>query len=389
MVSLQEYFDNQLEYTTSQFHRYMYNQIDWDNRLIGLVGPRGVGKTTLMLQHAKEQLPRHSTLFVTAEDMYFVINNIVEFAADFVKKGGRYLIIDEIHKMEDWARYLKLIHDYQPKLNVIFTGSSILDITKGTHDLSRRAIMYSMQGLSFREFLSLFHGINVQVYSLKQILNHEVKIPTDVQILELFKDYLQKGYYPFSKENQYKTRLKQVINNTLEVDIPQYAKMNVATGRKIKQLLGIIARSVPFKPNMSTLSTVLDTSRNSIADYFIYLEEAGMITLLRDSTSGVRALGKVNKVYLDNTALVYNLAEEEVNIGNIRETFFYNQMRLNHEVVSSDVADFTIGKYTFEIGGKNKKQKQIESVEDAFVVKDDIESGYLNVIPLWMFGLNY
>ncbi|MBQ2951597.1 MAG: ATP-binding protein [Prevotella sp.] len=389
MERLQEYFDNQLEYTTSQFHRYMYNQIDWDNRLIGLVGPRGVGKTTLMLQHAKEQLPRHSTLFVTAEDMYFVINNIVEFAADFVKKGGRYLIIDEIHKMEDWARYLKLIHDYQPKLNVIFTGSSILDITKGTHDLSRRAIMYSMQGLSFREFLSLFHGINVQVYSLKQILNHEVKIPTDVQILELFKDYLQKGYYPFSKENQYKTRLKQVINNTLEVDIPQYAKMNVATGRKIKQLLGIIARSVPFKPNMSTLSTVLDTSRNSIADYFIYLEEAGMITLLRDSTSGVRVLGKVNKVYLDNTALVYNLAEEEVNIGNIRETFFYNQMRLNHEVVSSDVADFTIGKYTFEIGGKNKKQKQIESVEDAFVVKDDIESGYLNVIPLWMFGLNY
>lgn len=389
MERLQEYFDNQLEYTTSQFHRYMYNQIDWDNRLIGLVGPRGVGKTTLMLQHAKEQLPRHSTLFVTAEDMYFVINNIVEFAADFVKKGGRYLIIDEIHKMEDWARYLKLIHDYQPKLNVIFTGSSILDITKGTHDLSRRAIMYSMQGLSFREFLSLFHGINVQVYSLQQILNHEVKIPTDVQILELFKDYLQKGYYPFSKENQYKTRLKQVINNTLEVDIPQYAKMNVATGRKIKQLLGIIARSVPFKPNMSTLSTVLDTSRNSIADYFIYLEEAGLITLLRDSTSGVRALGKVNKVYLDNTALVYNLAEEEVNIGNIRETFFYNQMRLNHEVVSSDVADFTIGKYTFEIGGKNKKQKQIESVEDAFVVKDDIESGYLNVIPLWMFGLNY
>lgn len=389
MERLQEYFDNQLEYTTSQFHRYMYNQIDWDNRLIGLVGPRGVGKTTLMLQHAKEQLPRHSTLFVTAEDMYFVINNIVEFAADFVKKGGRYLIIDEIHKMEDWARYLKLIHDYQPKLNVIFTGSSILDITKGTHDLSRRAIMYSMQGLSFREYLSLFHGINVQVYSLQQILNHEVKIPTDVQILELFKDYLQKGYYPFSKENQYKTRLKQVINNTLEVDIPQYAKMNVATGRKIKQLLGIIARSVPFKPNMSTLSTVLDTSRNSIADYFIYLEEAGMITLLRDSTSGVRALGKVNKVFLDNTALVYNLAEEEVNIGNIRETFFYNQMRLNQEVVSSDVADFTIDKYTFEIGGKNKKQKQIESVEDAFVVKDDIESGYLNVIPLWMFGLNY
>lgn len=389
MNRLQEYFDNQLEATNSDFHRYMFERIDWDNRLIGLVGPRGVGKTTLMLQHAKEELSRHSTLFVTAEDMYFATNNIVEFAADFVKKGGRYLIIDEIHKMEEWSRYLKLIYDYQPKLNVIFTGSSILDITKGTHDLSRRAITYSMQGLSFREYLSLFHSINENAYSLEQILNHKVKNPVGAQILVLFKDYLRKGYYPFAQENQYDSRLKQVINNTLEMDIPQYAKMNISTGRKVKQLLGIISRSVPFKPNMSTLSTVLGTSRNSTADYFVYLEEAGMIAQLRDKTSGVRGLGKVNKVYLDNPALIYNLAEEEANIGNVRETFFYNQMRLNQEVESSDIADFTIGNYTFEVGGKNKSQKQIESAEKGYIVKDDIESGYLNVIPLWMFGMNY
>lgn len=389
MNRLQEYFDNQLEATTSGFHRYMFERIDWDNRLIGLVGPRGVGKTTLILQHAKENLPRHSTLFVTAEDMYFTTNNIVEFAADFVKKGGRYLIIDEIHKMEEWSRFLKLIYDYQPKLNVIFTGSSILDITKGTHDLSRRAITYSMQGLSFREYLSLFHNINLNVYSLEQILGHEVKVPEGLRVLDLFKDYLQKGYYPFAKENLYDFRLKQVINNTLEIDIPQYAKMNIATGRKVKQLLGIIARSVPFKPNMSTLSTVLDTSRNSIADYFLYLEEAGMIAQLRDRTSGIRGLGKVNKVYLDNPALIYNLAEDEANIGNVRETFFYNQMRLNQKVESSNIADFTIDDYTFEVGGKNKSQKQIESAEKGYVVKDDIESGYLNVIPLWMFGMNY
>ena len=389
MNRLQEYFDNQLEATNSGFHRYMFERIDWDNRLIGLVGPRGVGKTTLMLQHAKENLPRHSTLFVTAEDMYFTTNNIVEFAADFVKKGGRYLIIDEIHKMEEWSRFLKLIYDYQPKLNVIFTGSSILDITKGTHDLSRRAITYSMQGLSFREYLSLFHDINLNEYSLEQILNHEVETPSGLRVLDFFKDYLQKGYYPFAKENLYDFRLKQVINNTLEIDIPQYAKMNIATGRKVKQLLGIIARSVPFKPNMSTLSTVLDTSRNSIADYFVYLEEAGMIAQLRDRTSGIRGLGKINKVYLDNPSLIYNLAEEEANIGNVRETFFYNQMRLNQKVESSDIADFTIGDYTFEVGGKNKSQKQIESAEKGYVVKDDIESGYLNVIPLWMFGMNY
>ena len=389
MKNLQGYFDTLLEETTSSFHRYMFNRIDWDNRLIGLVGPRGVGKTTLMLQHAKEELPRHSTLFVTAEDMYFASNNLVELAADFAKKGGRYLIIDEIHKMEEWSRFLKLVYDYQPKLNVIFTGSSILDITKGAHDLSRRAITYHMQGLSFREYLSLFHEIHLDTYSLESIIRHEVKMPEGFRPLELFKDYLQRGYYPFAMENQYEMRLKQVINNTLEVDIPQYAKMNVATGRKLKQLLGVVSRSVPFKPNMTTLATVLDTSRNSIPDFFIYLEEAGLIAQLRDNTGGVRGLGKVDKVYLDNTALVYNLAGDEADIGNVRETFFNNQMRINQEVLASRVSDFEIGEYTFEVGGKNKKQKQIEDVDNGYIVKDDIERGYLNVIPLWMFGLNY
>jgi predicted AAA+ superfamily ATPase len=389
MKNLQGYFDTLLEETTSSFHRYMFNRIDWDNRLIGLVGPRGVGKTTLMLQHAKEELPRHSTLFVTAEDMYFASNNLVELAADFAKKGGRYLIIDEIHKMEEWSRFLKLVYDYQPKLNVIFTGSSILDITKGAHDLSRRAITYHMQGLSFREYLSLFHEIHLDTYSLESIIRHEVKMPEGFRPLELFKDYLQRGYYPFAMENQYEMRLKQVISNTLEVDIPQYAKMNVATGRKLKQLLGVVSRSVPFKPNMTTLATVLDTSRNSIPDFFIYLEEAGLIAQLRDNTGGVRGLGKVDKVYLDNTALVYNLAGDEADIGNVRETFFNNQMRINQEVLASKVSDFEIGEYTFELGGKNKKQKQIEDVDNGYIVKDDIERGYLNVIPLWMFGLNY
>lgn len=389
MKNLQGYFDTLLEETPSSFHRYMFNRIDWDNRLIGLVGPRGVGKTTLMLQHAKEELPRHSTLFVTAEDMYFASNNLVELATDFAKKGGRYLIIDEIHKMEEWSRYLKLVYDYQPKLNVIFTGSSILDITKGAHDLSRRAITYHMQGLSFREYLSLFHEIHLDTYSLESIIRHEVKMPEGFRPLELFKDYLQRGYYPFAMENQYEMRLKQVINNTLEVDIPQYAKMNVATGRKLKQLLGVVSRSVPFKPNMTTLATVLDTSRNSIPDFFIYLEEAGLIAQLRDNTGGVRGLGKVDKVYLDNTALVYNLVGDEADIGNVRETFFNNQMRINQEVLASRVSDFEIGEYTFEVGGKNKKQKQIEDVDNGYIVKDDIERGYLNVIPLWMFGLNY
>ena len=291
--------------------------------------------------------------------------------------------------MDEWSRYLKLIYDYHPKLNVVFTGSSILDINKGAHDLSRRAITYHMQGLSFREYLILFHGIHLDTYSLESILRHEVKMPDGFRPLDLFKDYLRRGYYPFAMENQYEMRLKQVINNTLEVDIPQYAKMNVATGRKLKQLLGVVSRSVPFKPNMTTLATVLDTSRNTIPDFFIYLEEAGLIAQLRDKTGGVRGLGKVDKVYLDNTSLIYNLAGDEAEIGNVRETFFNNQMRINQEVIVSSVSDFEIGEYTFEVGGKNKKQKQIEDIDNGYVVKDDIERGYLNVIPLWMFGLNY
>ena len=389
MEKLQEYFETILGETPTGFHRYMFDRIDWENRMIGLVGPRGVGKTTLVLQHAKENLPRHSTLYVTAEDLFFTSRNLVELAGDFYKKGGRYLIIDEIHKMEDWSRFLKLIYDYYPQLNVIFTGSSVLDITKGVHDLSRRAVTYRMQGLSFREYLALFHQINLPAYSLEAIITHQVQVPDGHSLAEYFKEYLQNGYYPFAKEKGYSLKLREVIMKTLEVDIPQYAKMNVSTGRKLKQLLGIIARSVPFKPNLTSLATMLDTGRNSISDYFMYLEEAGLVAQLRDDTGGIRGLGKVDKVYLDNPSLIYNLAEEEANIGNVRETFFFNQMRVNQDVLTSSVSDFQIGNLTFEVGGKNKKQKQIADIENGYIVKDDIERGYLNVIPLWMFGMNY
>ena len=389
MEKLQEYFDTILKETPTGFHRYMFDRIDWGNRMIGLIGPRGVGKTTLVLQHAKENLPRHSTLYVTAEDLFFISQNLVDLASDFYKNGGRYLIIDEIHKLDNWSRFLKLVYDYYPQLNVIFTGSSVLDITKGVHDLSRRAVTYHMQGLSFREYLALFHQIELPAYSLEEITTHRVQIPDDQPIQEYFKEYLQSGYYPFAKENGYSLKLREVIVKTLEVDIPQYAKMNVSTGRKLKQLLGIIARSVPFKPNLSSLATMLDTGRNSISDYFMYLEEAGLVAQLRDDTGGIRGLGKVDKVYLDNPNLIYNLAEEEANIGNVRETFFFNQMRVNQDVITSSASDFRIDGFTFEVGGKNKKQKQIAGIENSFIVKDDIENGYLNVIPLWMFGMNY
>ena len=389
MEKLQAYFDTLLRDTPTRHHRYMFDRIDWENRLVGLVGPRGVGKTTLMLQYAKERLERNTTLFVNADDLYFSTRHLVDLADDFVKRGGRCLIIDEIHKYQDWARELKLIYDYHADLRVIFTGSSILDIHKGAADLSRRALLYHMQGLSFREYLQMFHNIQLPVLTLDDILQHRLELPRDFHPYAYFPDYLAQGYYPFSQERQFDIRLQQVVTKTLETDIPQYAEMSVATSRKLKRLLTVIAQSVPFKPNMSHIATTIGISRNNLADYFLYLEEAGLIAQLRDDTGGIRGLGKVDKVYLDNPNLIHALAHQTADTGNLRETFFFNQTRVNHDTITSSVADFRIGSYTFEVGGRNKKQKQLQGIEQGYVVKDDIESGYMNVIPLWQFGLNY
>ena len=389
MEKLQASFDAMLRSISTTFHRYMFNRINWDNRLLGLVGPRGKGKTTLMLQYAKEKLNRNTTLFVNADDLYFSAHHLVDLADEFVKRGGTHLIIDEIHKYKDWARELKLIYDYHADLKVFFTGSSILDIHKGSTDLSRRAIVYSMQGLSFREYLEMFHHIKIPAYSLTDIIQHRAELPDKFRPYAYFQSYLEQGYYPFSKEDQFNIRLQQVINKTLEVDIPQYAEMSISTTRKLKQLLIIIAQSVPFKPNMSSIATILGVSRNNLSDYFLYLEEAGLIAQLRDGTGGIRGLGKVDKVYLDNPTLIYSLGQDTSEIGNIRETFFLNQTRVEQKVITSAISDFQIANYIFEVGGKNKKQKQLQGSENGFIVKDNIEQGYMNVIPLWQFGLNY
>lgn len=389
MDKLFEQFQKLLRETHTSFFRYIYAEINWKSRMIGLTGPRGVGKTTLVLQHIKKNMNPAQTLYVTAEDFYFADNRLIDLAGDFVKRGGKYLFIDEIHKYKDWAKELKLIYDYHAELNVVFTGSSVLDIKKGASDLSRRAVMYHMQGLSFREYLQLFHQITVQSYSLEEILGHKAELSEVKHPLPFFEDYLKRGYYPFALEEGFDLKLQQIVNQTLETDIPLFAGMNVSTGRKLKQLLAIIAKSVPFKPNMTSIATALSASRNNITDYCLFIEEAGMIAQLRDSTGGIRGLGKVDKIYLDNTNLIYSLANDHSNTGNIRETFFLNQLRVKHDVIISPVAGFQIGDYTFEVGGKNKGLKQIKGVDKAFIVKDDIELGYLNTIPLWQFGLTY
>ncbi|MBN2610429.1 MAG: ATP-binding protein [Bacteroidales bacterium] len=389
MKTLYQKFETLLQGTTNDFKRYLYEEVSWDSRMIGIIGARGVGKTTMVLQYIKENLDSKKSLYVSADDMYFGENKLFDLADDFYKNAGENLFIDEIHKYTDWSRELKNIYDSFPDLKIVFTGSSVLDILKGSSDLSRRAIIYKLQGLSFREYLRLFHSYDTEVYSLKQIVNNEVKLPNITHPLPLFNDYLRRGYYPFGLENEINLRLGQIIVQTLETDIPQYANLNIGTSRKLKRLLSIIAESVPFKPNFSKISKIIGVSRNSLDDYFSIMEKAGLIGQLRNKTSGIRGLGKVDKVYLDNTNIIFNLVGDKSNVGNIRETFFFNQMRLRNDVISSEKADFVIDDYTFEIGGKNKQQKQIEKDGKSFIIKDDIEFGYLNVIPLWAFGLNY
>ena len=388
MERLQATFDKLLRETTSTFHRYIYDRIDWNTRIVGLLGPRGVGKTTMVLQYIKENLPRKESLYVVAEDLYFANHTLVDLADAFARTGGKNLIIDEIHKYKGWSRELKLIYDYHSELHVFFTGSSILDIYKGVSDLSRRVLTYEMQGLSYREYLSLFHQIELPVYSLQQILNQEVELPQGFLPLQHFSDYLQRGHYPF-RDNNFERYIMNVVNTTLEVDIAQYADLTPATIRKLKRLLAIIAQAAPFKPNFTQIGGQLEVSRNNIADLCAWLEKAGLIGQLRDSTGGIQGLGKVDKVYLDNATLIYVLGNKNTEIGTIRETFFYNQMRVMTDVISSRISDFEIDGKTFEVGGKKKKQKQIQNAEQGYVVKDDIETGYGNIIPLWQFGLTY
>lgn len=389
MEKLYELFYRKLKNIPVEFLRYKYNQIKWESRAFGLVGPRGVGKSTMLLQYIKQNLDTKDTLYVSADNLYFAEHKLVDLADRFVKMGGKHLFIDEIHKYEGWSRELKQIYDSYDDLQLVISGSSILDIYKGMADLSRRMPIYEMQGLSFREYLRLFHGIDVPVYSMEDILTHKAVINGIEHPLPLFHDYLKRGYYPFGRDAEFEIELMQVINQTMEIDIPMHIKANVSVGRKLKSLIMVVSKSVPFKPVMQKLADVTGISRNDIPDYLIYMERAGMISQLRNATGGLRGLGKVEKLYLDNTNLIYALAPEHADIGNVRETFFMNQTRVCNDVRSSDISDFEIDNKVFEIGGRKKGQKQIENASDGYIVKDDIESGYANVIPLWTFGLNY
>jgi len=381
--------DEQLRKTPTAFKRYMYSVIPWENRLNGIVGARGIGKSTMIKQYIIEHRREYNFLYVSADHTYFMTHTLADLADDFVKEGGTHLYIDEIHKYKGWSRELKQIYDVHSDLRIVFTGSSILDIESGEADLSRRALMFQMEGLSFRESLALFHGIDTPVYTVEEILANKAEVKGVEHPLPLFREYLRTGYYPFSKEIGFERRIQQVVAQTIEADIAQYADLKASTARKLKIMLAIVASLAPYKPSAEKLAVEIGVSKNNVPDYLVYLEKTGLIGQLRDDTGGLRGIGKVEKVYIGNPNLMNVLAGGNPDLGNLRETFFYNQTRVMNDVVASRDSDFVIGGNTFEVGGKKKGKKQIEGIPGGIIVKDEIEYGHGIEVPLWAFGLNY
>jgi hypothetical protein len=380
------------------FKRYMLSRINWDNRLIGITGACGVGKTTMLLQYIKENLADvpAEVIYVNMDDLYFSKNTIVGFADEFVKRGGKYLFIDEVHKYKNWSQEIKNSYDYFPDLKIVFTGSSALDIHKGEADLSRRAIVYSMQGMSFREFTELKYRHQFPAIQLEEIL---AKAPLyispvleKIKPIKLFEEYLKFGYYPFFNEGEteFSIRLKQTVNHVLDNDLPSVENIDFNAVHYLRKLVAILAEIVPYKPNILKLSQQIGISRETLLRYLYLLEKADLLMLLQTDASGINKMNKPEKVYLNNPNLINTLTDSSANTGTSRETFFFNQLRVGHSVHWSESGDFLIdGQYVFEIGGKNKTRKQFAGIENSFIAADNIEYAYQNKIPLWLFGFLY
>jgi uncharacterized protein len=379
------------------FQRNVIGNINWNWRMNGILGARGTGKTTLLLQKLKEyQQEGKEVFYVRLDDLYFVDHNLYDLADSFHKIGGEYLYLDEIHKYSGWTRELKNIYDSFPEMRIVFSGSSIIELLRQDADLSRRALMYEMTGLSFREYLLMTDILHNQTFQLSEIINNHVSIATQISgniaVLKHFKDYLKTGFYPYfmEEDRNYTITLEQVVRTVLENDLRIIDNFDVAQSRKMLTLLKIIAASAPFKPNISKISQKTDLHRQTVLLYLQYLEKARMIRLLNQPDKYISRLQKPDKLFIDNPNLFYVLNPEMVNKGSLRETFALNQLAVSHEVALHETADFLVdNKYVFEIGGKSKDLKQVKDSVDGFVLVDDIEVGFHKRIPLWLMGFLY
>lgn len=371
--------------------RLIYDDIHWDERLILLLGYRGVGKTTLMLQRLKEF--GEKGIYFSMDDLYFETNRLVTVVEELYTLGYRAFFIDEVHRYSFWSKDLKQLYDDYEDIHLVATGSSILEVAKGQGDLSRRAIVHQLQGLTFREYLQFEKKIKLSPIDLETILERHHEISADLsEQFSLKKDlnnYLKNGYFPFYKENKsvYFQKLSETINLVIDIDIAPFEELNYNTVRTMKKLLYVISQSVPFVPNITKLSERLEAPRNTILRLLDLLHQAKIIKLLHAENEKMSYLKKPEKIFLENTNFMYLFAEGKANIGSVRETFFFNQLGQHHRVTASKWGDFMVDeKFTFEVGGSNKNFKQIKGVPNSYLAID-IENGIGNKVPLWLFGM--
>lgn len=380
------------------YRRYLCSQINWNDRLICIKGPKGTGKTTLILQHIREAFGASSekAVYLAADHIWFASHDIMDAVDYFHTHGYTHLFIDEVHHLPNWSRVIKTITDFYPQMNVVYSGSSILKLSHGSADLSRRQAVYSLKGLSFREYLSFTSALSHEVVSLDDVLKHHRKIANEicakVRILPLFERYLASGYYPIfrSVAAQFPERLVEIVNTVLDVDFPAVEDVTVATIRKTKKMLMVLASSCPQQPNMSALYRELETNRNLGLKMLDALERAELVATLATGADKLKNLSRPEKIYLGDTNLMSALVGSP-QAGAVRETFFLNQVRAaGHSLVCPPAGDFLVdGKFLFEVGGKGKGFDQIKDVPNSYVVNDDVEVGFGNKIPLWLFGFLY
>ncbi len=379
------------------FRRYLYTRINWSNRLIGIKGARGVGKTTLILQRLYELgKSAQEAVYFSLDDLYFSTHSFMDTVDKYYKQGGKYLFLDEVHKFPGWSQAIKNLYDFYPELQIVFTGSSIIDISREEGDLSRRAIMYELHGLSYREYLMYNTEKVYPVIELNKLINSPTSVRKSFdpafRPLQHFEKYLSSGYYPFFRKDieGYHQRIQQLIRLIVEYDMAELKDFDIRNAKKLLQLLGILAENVPFKPNISKLAEKSKIHRNSITSYLHYLEQARLIHQLYPAGISIATLQKPENIYLNNPNLAFALSASQPNRGNLRETFFLNQLQVSHKVNYPKNGDFEVNqKYIFEIGGTGKDTHQIKGLTNAFIIKDDLEYPSMGTLPLWVFGFLY
>jgi predicted AAA+ superfamily ATPase len=405
MQEIFSYSNSIIETVELDFKRYLFNQINWEARLVEILGSRGVGKTTLMLQKAKilNSEKANQAVYISLDDKLMFKHSIVDVAEELVKYGVKYLFFDEVHKYPskikdyDWSAEIKNSYDRFPNLRIVYSGSSILKIYKGQGDLSRRKSSYRLAGLSFREYLELNGVVSFKKIILSDLLERHQEtssaITKEIKVIPLFKEYLKTGYFPFYNEDpsSYYNRLNSILNVIIETDIPAVSSITFETSLKLKKLLAVIASTVPYVPNLINLRNELFvTDQRTLLKYIDFLEKAEVITTLSQKARGNKILQKPDKIYLGNTNYFYGLNMMGEEMGTTRETFFNTQLNIEHQLRLPKTGDFLVDeKYTFEIGGKNKTSKQVKDIQNSYVVLDDIENGIFNQIPLWLFGFLY